>query len=1055
MIARFFINHPIFAWVISLIIMLLGILSIKNLAVEQYPDIAPPTIEIRATYSGATAKAIENSITQIIEQELRGLDGLLYFSSTSGSSTSTINVVFEKGIDPDIAQVQVNNKVQQILPRLPEDVRKEGVSVVKAQTDYLMILSIHDELGKSSENDISDYMISNLKDGLARVDGVGGVELFGAEYAMRIWLDPKKLKSYNLMPSDINKEVTVQNTQASGGSIGARPHLNGQELNADVVSRTKLENVREFENIVIKSNNAGSNVLLSDVAKVEIGSQDYSFISKVNGYQASGIGIKLSSGANAIETAKKVKEYISSFESYLPSGYKISYPYDTTIFVEESIKEVVKTLFEAIVLVVIVMFVFLNSWRATIIPAIAVPVVLLGTFAILNFLGFSINSLTMFAMVLSIGLLVDDAIVVVENVERNMKEKNLCAKEATIIAMSEITSALIGVATVLSVVFLPMIFFSGSTGIIYKQFAVTIISSMLLSVIVAITLSPAICATFLKPHNSSQKQSGPIVWFNNKFDSLTRKYKMIIFNFINKPLKWMTAYIVIIAVTILFFLKLPTGFVPSEDQGDLMIQFTLPVGASATRSENVEKIIRDYFLKEEKNNVNSIFTIVGFTFTGNGQNGGLGFIELKNWKERAGKENKADEIAQRAMIVFSDSSSEYFIRDAEVYVMNPSSIPGLGNSDGFEFQLQAGAKMSREELLKAKDSLLETLKSSEIIVGARVEGTEETPQIKLDYDKKKIYSLGLSYEDIDNTLSSAWAGTYVNDFIDRSRVKRVYIQADAQYRAKPEDLYLWNVRNKENKMVSFEEFTKISWEPAEKSLTRYNGLASYLFQGQAGYGISSGTAMDEMEKLAKANNKDTNYSWSGLSYQEKLSGGQAIYLYSLSLIVIFLCLAALYESWSIPISVLLAVPLGIIGAVIAVYFRELNNDVYFQVALLTTVGLVSKNAILIVEFIENAYKNGKPLVKSAIQGASLRFRPIIMTSLAFIAGVIPLAISTGAGANSRISIGTGIIGGTLTATVLAIFYVPLLFILIKKIFANQSEQAKLSVEKEQKGIKNV
>lgn len=1045
MIARFFIHHPIFAWVISLIIMLAGALSIKNLGIEQYPDIAPPTIEIRATYSGASPKAIENSITQVIEQELRGLDGLLYFSSTSGSGASTINVVFEKGIDPDIAQVQVNNKVQQILPRLPEDVRKEGVSVVKAQSDYLMIFSIHDESGESSENDISDYMISNLKDGLARVDGVGGVELFGAEYAMRIWLDPKKLKSYNLMPSDINREIMIQNTQASGGSIGARPQINNQELNADVVSRTKLENKREFEDIVIKSNLNGANVLLSDVAKVELGSQNYSFISKVNGYQASGVGIKLSSGANAVETAKKVKEYISSFENNLPNGYIISYPYDTTIFIEASIKEVVKTLFEAIVLVVIVMFVFLNSWRATIIPAVAVPVVLLGTFAILNFLGFTINSLTMFAMVLSIGLLVDDAIVVVENVERNMREKNLLAKEATIIAMSEITSALIGVATVLSVVFLPMIFFSGSTGIIYKQFAVTIISSMVLSVVVAITLSPAICATFLKPHNPNAKDSGPIVWFNKKFDNLTRKYKMSIFNFVNKPLKWMTAYVAIIAVTILLFFKLPTGFVPSEDQGDLMLQFTLPVGASATRSEDVEKIIRDYFLIEEKVAVNSIFTIVGFTFSGNVQNGGLGFVELKNWSQRSGKENKADEIAQRAMIAFSENDSKYFIRDAEVYVMNPSSIPGLGNSDGFEFRLQAGAKMSREELLEAKNSLLETVKSSGLIVGARVEGTEETPQLKLNYDKKKIYSLGLSYEDIDNTLSSAWAGNYVNDFIDRSRVKRVYTQADAQYRAKPEDLYLWNVRNKENKMVSFEEFTKISWEPAEKSLTRYNGLASYLFQGQANYGVSSGVAMDEMERLAKANNPDTNYSWSGLSYQEKLSGGQAIYLYSLSLIVIFLCLAALYESWSIPFSVLLAVPLGIIGAVISVYFRDLNNDVYFQVALLTTIGLVAKNAILIIEFVENAYKSGKPLIKSAIEGASLRFRPIIMTSLAFIVGIIPLAISSGAGANSRISIGTGIIGGTLTGTILAIFYVPLMFVLIKKIFAR----------KEQKGIKNV
>lgn len=1055
MIARFFINHPIFAWVISLLIMLIGILSIKNLPVEQYPDIAPPTINIQATYSGASAKSIENSITQIIEQELTGLDGLLYFSSTSQTGTSSINVVFEKGIDPDIAQVKVNNKIQQVLPRLPEDVRREGVTVTKSQDNFLMILSIYDESNKSNESDISDYLISNIKDGLSRVEGVGGIELFGAEYAMRVWIDPKKLKSYNLMPSDINSAILIQNAQVSAGSIGARPQIQEQELNADVVSRNKLENVKEFENIVIKSNKNGANVLLSDVAKVELGSNDYSFISKNNGFQASGIGIKLSAGSNAVNTAKKVKEYLSSFEDSLPSGYKISYPYDTTIFIEESIKEVVKTLFEAIFLVVVVMFVFLNSWRATIIPAIAVPVVLLGTLAILNFLGFSINSLTLFAMVLSIGLLVDDAIVVVENVERNMREKNLCAKEATIISMNEITSALIGVATVLSVVFLPMIFFSGSTGIIYKQFAVTIISSMVLSVIVALTLSPAICATFLKPHNPNKKNSGLIFWFNKKFDNLTKKYKRGVFKFVNSPIKSLAAYMVIIVVSILFFIKLPTGFLPSEDQGDLMIQFTLPAGASATRSENVEKIIRNYFLNEEKSNVNSIFSIVGFTFTGNGQNGGMGFIELKNWNQRDGIENKADAIANRAMITFTDNNSKYFIRDAEVFVMNSASVPGLGNTDGFEFQLQAGSKMTREDLLLAKNSLLETVSLSELIEGGRVEGTEETPQLKLDYDKKKIFSLGLSYDDIDNTLNTAWAGSYVNDFIDKSRVKRVYVQADAQYRAKPEDIYQWSVRNNENEMVSFEEFTNISWKPTEKSLTRYNGLASYLFQGKASYGVSSGVAMDEMEKLAKTNNPDTRYSWSGLSYQEKLAGGQAIYLYILSLIVIFLCLAALYESWSIPLSVLLAVPLGIIGAVLAVYFRGLNNDVYFQVALLTTIGLVAKNAILIVEFVESSYKKGESLVSSAVEGATLRFRPIIMTSLAFIAGIIPLALSTGAGANSRISIGTGIIGGTLTATILAIFYVPLLFILIKKIFTPQSEQAKLVRKKEQKGIENV
>ena len=1038
MLARFFVNRPIFAWVISFVIMIAGTISLYVLPVEQYPDIAPPQINISATYSGASAQTVENSITQIIEQQLTGLDGMIYFSSSSSSAgTARIKVTFQQGTDPDIAQVQVQNKVEQILSRLPDDVQKQGVRVAKAQTDFLLLASIYDSTSKADKTEIADYLVSNLQDSIARIEGVGEVQVFGGQYAMRIWLDPTKLEAYNLMPSDIESAISAQNSQASAGKLGALPVINNQQLSVTVTARSKFKSVDEFENILVKHNSNGSFVKLKDVARIEIGAQSYSNVTGLNGMPSSGIAIQLGSGANAIKTANSIKELLKKYEPTLPEGYKVAYPRDTTLFIQASIKEVIKTLFEAILLVVIVMYIFLKSWRATLIPAIAVPVVLLGTFGILNIFGYSINTLTMFGMVLSIGLLVDDAIVVVENVERNMNEKQLLPKEATIVSMQEITSALIGVATVLSVVFLPMAFFSGATGVIYRQFSITIISSMVLSIIVALTLTPALCATILKPHNKDEKQKGFTHWFGEKFDVLTLKYKNGINKVLQMPIRWLVAYVLIIASLIFVFIKLPTSFLPKEDQGSLMVQYTLPVGAITSRTVEVAEKIKEYFLTQESNNINSIFTISGYSSNSSGQNVGTAYVSLKSWDLRPDISSRSDIIGQRAAQTFADPTSPYFIRDAKVISMNPPVIQGLGSTDGFEFQLQADALTSRTTLAEVKDKILLEAGQNNKINSIRSDGTDNTPQLKIEYDTAKALALGLSMSNIDYTLSAAWGGIYVNDFIDRSRVKRVYIQGDAPFRSKPEDLYTWKVRNSNGTMTSFSEFATTRWDYGPEELTRYNGFASFQIQGSAANGTSSGVAMDEMDKLADKLSNGTMHSWSGLSYQERLSSGQAGLLYAVSILIIFLCLAALYESWSVPFSILLVVPLGVIGAVIAVYFRGLDNNVYFQVALLTTIGLAAKNAILIVEFVDTAYKNGKPLLEAAIEGATLRLRPIIMTSLAFVAGIMPLAISTGAGANSRISIGTGIVGGTLTATIFAIFFVPLFFVLIKKVFSSK------------------
>lgn len=1037
MLAQFFIRRPVFAWVIALCIMLFGILSIRSLPVAQYPDVAPPQISVQATYTGASAETLESSVTQVIEQQLTGLDGLLYFSSTSTASTGQvkINVTFKQGTDPDIAQVQVQNKVQQAESRLPSAVTSQGVTVQKAQSDFLLILAVYDKSNKSSASDVADYMVSNMEDTLARVTGVGNVQVFGAEYAMRIWLDPSKLASYSLMPSDVTTALESQNTQVSSGQLGAQPSSNTQQLVATVRSRSRLQTPEQFRNIVLKSQADGSVVRLSDVARVEMGDEDYSANVMANGHPASGMAIQLASGANALSTAEKVKSTIDEFRSSMPAGYEIAYPLDSTDFVKISIEEVVKTLVEAVILVVIVMFVFLQNIRTTLIPTIAVPVVLLGTFGVLSFFGYSINTLTMFGMVLAIGLLVDDAIVVVENVERVMREEGLPPREATEKSMREITGALVGIALVLSAVFLPMTFFSGSTGVIYRQFSITIVSSMVLSVIVALTLTPALCATLLKPHNHDSGRNGFFGWFNQRYENVQARYQRGVGKVMHRSLRYLLLYGVLLIGCAVLYMRLPTGFLPTEDQGYIMVQYQLAPGATENRTREVRRQVQQYFATQEKDNVNVSMLVDGFSFAGNGQNAGVGFISLKNWRDRKGSENSADAIAGRAMAALSR------IRDAQIFVLSPPAVSGLGQSNGFTFELQARGATARDQLLKMRDQLIAKANQDKDLSAVRANSLPDLPQLDVSIDDAKAQSLGLTISDINNTLSAAIGGSYVNDFSDRGRVKKVYMQGDQSFRSKPEDIDQWYVRGTDSSnnttMVPFSSFASSKWSYGPDVLSRYNGLASYEIQGSAAEGKSSGDAITAMEKLAATLPAGTTFAWSGLSYQEKLSGNQALSLYGISLIVVFLCLAALYESWAVPLSVMLVVPLGVIGSLLAITLRGLENDVYFQVALLTIIGLSSKNAILIVEFAEEHYRKGESLINAAVHAATMRLRPIIMTSLAFTAGVLPLAISTGAGANSRIAIGTGIIGGTLTATLLAIFFVPLFFVLVRRVFPAQ------------------
>ncbi|TLU70216.1 efflux RND transporter permease subunit [Enterobacter sp. MF024] len=1030
MFSRFFVRRPVFAWVIAILIMLAGMLAIRTLPVAQYPDVAPPSIKISATYTGASAQTLENSVTQVIEQQLTGLDNLLYFSSTSSSDGSvSINVTFEQGTDPDTAQEQVQNKVQQAESRLPTEVQQSGITVEKSQSNFLLIMGVYDKTDTASSSDIADWLVSNMQDPLARVEGVGSLQVFGAEYAMRIWLDPAKLASYALMPSDVQSAIEAQNVQVSAGKIGALPSSNAQQLTATVRAQSRLQTVEQFKNIIVKSQASGAVVRIGDVARVEMGSEDYTATAKLNGHPAAGMAVMLSPGANALNTATAVKDKIAEFKKSMPEGYDVAYPKDSTEFIKISVEDVIQTLFEAIILVVVVMYLFLQNIRATLIPALAVPVVLLGTFGVLALFGYSINTLTLFAMVLAIGLLVDDAIVVVENVERIMRDEGLPAREATEKSMGEISGALVAIALVLSAVFLPMAFFGGSTGVIYRQFSVTIISAMILSVVVALTLTPALCGAILS--HTTPHRKGFFGAFNRFYGRTEHGYQNKVLRGLRRSGGMLVVYALLCGAMGVAMLKLPGSFLPTEDQGEIMVQYTLPAGATAVRTAEVSRQVREWFLTKEKANTDVIFTVEGFSFSGSGQNAGMAFVSLKNWSERQGDENTAQAIALRATRELST------IRDASIFAMTPPAVDGLGQSNGFTFELMATGNTDRDTLLKMRNQLIGQANQQSTLQAVRANDLPQMPQLQVDIDNNKAVSLGLSLSDVSSTLSSAWGGTYVNDFIDRGRVKKVYIQGDSDARAVPTDLNKWYVRGSDSSMTPFSAFATTRWEYGPESLVRYNGSAAYEIQGENASGASSGTAMSQMEQLANNLPSGTTWAWSGLSLQEKLASGQAMSLYALSILVVFLCLAALYESWSVPISVILVIPLGVLGAALAASLRGLNNDVYFQVALLTTIGLSSKNAILIVEFAEAKVAEGYSLTRAALRAAQTRLRPIIMTSLAFIAGVTPLAIATGAGANSRVAIGTGIIGGTLAATLLAIFFVPLFFVLVKRLFSGK------------------
>ena len=1049
MISRIFIDRPIFAWVIAIIIMLSGVGAILGLPVAQYPDVAPPQVTIRATYPGANATTIQNSVTQVIEQSLTGIDGLLYFQSSSSSRGSvTITVTFDKGTDPDIAQVQVQNQVQQSLARLPQQVQQQGLIVRKSNPDFLLVVGVYDSTDKTTAQDVSDFLVSTLQEPLGRLPGVGDTNVFGSQYAMRIWLNPQQLTSYQLMPSDVVAAVQSQNTEVAAGELGAQPSPPTQYLDATVTAQSRLQTPAQFRDIVLKTLPSGATVRLSDVSHVELGAESYNAISRLNRHPGAGIAVQLAPGSDALKTAELVKQHIDEVAKSFPAGYQYQFVNDSTDFIKLSIEEVVKTLIEAIILVVVVMFVFLQSWRATLIPTIAVPVVLLGTFAVFYLAGFSINTLTLFGLVLAIGLLVDDAIVVVENVERLMDENpEMSPRDATIKSMEEITVALVAIALVLSAVFLPMAFFGGSTGVIYRQFSLTIVSAMILSVLVALILTPALTAHLLKTRKKDGdadeiKESWlgrhfrrPAQWvatgrdkFNEYFDRGIERYTAAVKAVIARKWLFGLIYLGTVALLAVLFMRLPTGFLPTEDQGIGIVSFQLPAGATQNRSIAVQKQIEDYYLDQEGKNVSAAFSVSGASGGSggpSGQNTGIGFVALKNWKDRKGKENTADAISGRASAAFAN------IRDAQVYALVPPAVRGLGQSNGFTVELQNTGGLGRQQFEAARDKLLAAASGDPTLVGVRLTELPDVPTLRVNVDQQKLAVLGLNQATVNSTLSTAWGGTYVNDFVDRGRVKRVYVQGDAPYRSQPSDLDQWYVRGATNQMAPFSSFATTNWEQAPVSLSRFNGIQSYEFQGSAAPGTSSGQALATIRRLA-GQIPGTSIALSGLSYQEDLSAGQAPILYGLSLLVVFLCLAALYESWSIPVAVLLIVPLGLVGAIIFVTLRGLTNDVYLQIGLLTTMGLAAKNAILMIEFAEQAERQGKRVIDAALEAARIRLRPILMTSFAFIFGVLPLAISTGAGANSRIAIGTSVIGGMLTATVLAIFYIPFFFVLIRR-----------------------
>ncbi|MBH0038860.1 efflux RND transporter permease subunit [Pseudoalteromonas sp. SWN166] len=1036
--SRFFIDRPIFAWVLAIVVMLAGILAIRSLPISQYPSIAPPAVSITATYPGASARTLEDTVTQVIEQKMKGLDGLLYMSSTSESSGSaTLTLSFSAETDPDIAQVQVQNKLATATPLLPEAVQRQGVVVAKSARNFLMVYAFVSKDGSMTNIDIGDYVSSNVQDIVSRVEGVGEVQLFGSQYAMRIWLDPSKLQNYQLTPADISASISAQNAQVSAGQLGGMPAVDGQQLNATVTAQSRLQTPEQFEKILVKTNPDGSFVRLEDVARVELGGESYRVVARYDGQPASGLGIKLASGANALDTAAGVKKAIEELKPFFPEGLDAVVPYDTTPFVSLSIEKVIHTLIEAVVLVFVVMYLFLQNFRATLIPTIAVPVVLLGTFGILYTFGYSINTLTMFAMVLAIGLLVDDAIVVVENVERLMTEEKLSALEATRKSMDEIKGALVGIAMVLSAVFIPMAFFSGSTGIIYRQFSITLVSAMGLSVLVALILTPALCATLLKPshvHDDGSFIGKFFSGFNRGFDKTNRGAQGFVSRMINHSKRYLLIYAVIVGGMVYVFSHLPTAFLPDEDQGILFNQVSLPAGSTTQQTLEVVKKVENHFLNDQSEAVNGIFTVTGFSFAGSGQNSAIAFVNLKHWDERQRDDLSVQGVAGKAMGYFST------IKEAFVFAFPPPAIVELGTANGFNIFLQDRVGLGHDELLAARNQLLGLASQSPILAGVRPNGQEDMPELQLDTDLAKAEALGVSQNDINSTLSTAWGSSYVNDFIDRGRVKKVYMQGDAQSRMVPEDLNKWYVRNNNGDMVPFSAFASAYWTYGSPRLERYNGFSAMEIQGSAAPGYSTGQAMDEMERLVKQLPNGISSEWTGISFQERSSSGQAPLLYGLSLLFVFLCLAALYESWSVPFAVMMIVPLGIFGAIMAALGGGLSNDIYLQVGLLTTIGLASKNAILIVEFAIHKMDEGLGLVDAAVAAVRLRLRPILMTSMAFICGVIPLAIASSAGSGAQNALGISIIGGTLASSILVVVFVPLFFVLVRRVFPGKAKE---------------
>ncbi|PZL88138.1 aminoglycoside/multidrug transporter subunit AcrD [Pantoea sp. ARC270] len=1029
--SNFFIDRPIFAWVLAILLCLCGTLSIRSLPIEQYPDLAPPNVRITANYPGASAQTLENTVTQVIEQNMTGIDNLMYMSSNSSNTgQAQITLTFTAGTDPDEARQQVQNQLQSALRKLPQAVQSQGVTVNKTGDSNILMVAFVSTDGSMDKQDIADYVASNIQDPLSRIDGVGQVDAYGSQYAMRIWLDPNKLIAYALTTGDVVRAIQSQNTQVAVGQVGGLPSVEKQALNATVNAQSMLQTPEQFRAITLKNNPDGSVVTLGDVASVALGAEKYDYLSRYNGQPASGLGVKLASGANEMNTDKLVRARIEELSHYFPHGLEAKVAYETSPFVKASITDVVKTLLEAIVLVFGVMYLFMQNFRATLIPTIAVPVVLFGTFSVLYACGFSINTLTMFAMVLAIGLLVDDAIVVVENVERIMREEGLSPRAATRKSMGQIQGALVGIALVLSAVFVPMAFFGGTVGAIYRQFSITIVSAMVLSVLVAMILTPALCATLLRPVAQGEQHAarGFFGWFNRHFNRNAERYERGVAAILRRGGRWLLLYLGLIGLMAFLFLRLPTSFLPLEDRGVFLTQVQLPAGSTLEQTARVVARVEHYYLTQEKANVLSVFSTIGAGPGGNGQNVARLFVRLKNWEERPGDDRTSFAIIERATRAFQQ------IKEGRVIASSPPAITGMGSSSGFDLQLQDHGGIGHTQLMAMRDRLLEMAGNDKALSRVRHNGLDDSPQLQIDVDARKAQALGVSLDTINDTLTTAWGSSYVNDFLDRGRVKKVYVQAAAPFRMLPDDIDKWYVRNSSGKMVPFSAFATSRWETGSPRLERYNGYSSLEIVGEAASGVSSGAAMDEMEKLVNALPLGVGFQWSGASYQERLSGSQAPALYAISLLVVFLCLAALYESWSIPFSVMLVVPLGVVGALIATWLRGLENDVYFQVGLLTVIGLSAKNAILIVEFASEMNSKGRELVESTLEASRQRLRPIIMTSLAFIFGVLPMAISSGAGSGSQHAVGTGVMGGMISATLLAIYFVPLFFVLVRRRF---------------------